>query len=445
MYAVGLLVGIVAVSAFEATRTGKACSPDDMSCDEEARPQKGTAMLQVQHRGMKALDVLHMTHPVDMLADDMAIDASTEPLLPELETTTGNCTCTSHCFSSMWDHHTCDYCKVKGTCGQWGMTGNWDYCAFPEAAAYEAQTHEAKQAELWQKLTASDALGKSAEPKGTLGSVGQMLTESMRTTFDSHRDVLPRGRTKVIHAQGAHCLFELEVSAGSAFTGALASGARTGLLRMGSASSLDHTYPQDVAMFPGLGIKFLRSGRPSANFVILRSAGPGGSYNFFDGSFSNHVAPPDALQALGKFQQASDCIAMVGLSDLCSFTQAGEAVPEPRFPFQLIFKPSGNVSFPNRKLTDAELLDQLSGIPVGSHLFSVYARAAPDSDEIPLGRLTTRTQCVRSLFGDAKLGFAHQRMEEDFALRPDWIPKVKSKGCAPTAAPPKKWQCPGVK
>ena len=48
--------------------------------------------------------------------------------------------------------------------------------------------------------------------------------------------------------------------------------------------------------------------------------------HFYGSVFSNHVTPPDELVALGKFQQASGCINMVGLSDACSYTQAGEKV-----------------------------------------------------------------------------------------------------------------------
>ena len=69
-------------------------------------------------------------------------------------------------------------------------------------------------------------------------------------------------------------------------------------------------------------------------------AGPGGSWNYFDGDvpMSNHVAPAAALVKSGKFQQASGCIDMVGLSDACSHTQAGTKVESPVFPFEIMFK-----------------------------------------------------------------------------------------------------------
>jgi len=214
---------------------------------------------------------------------------------------------------------------------------------------------------------------------------------------------MPTGRTKVIHAQGVMCQFDLAVQSTSPFTGVLSPGKQSGLIRLGSASSLDGLHPPHVpTVFPGFGIKFLRSGVRSANWVSLRKTGPGGSYNYFDSTFSNHVAPDDALVKLGKFQQASGCIDMVGLSDACTYTQAGKKVNEPVFPFEVWFEPTGSVSFPDKR---------------------------------------------KSLFSDLDLFFRHQRMEEDFAMRTEWIPEMEALGdstCTATVGPISQWQCPHV-
>merc|ERR1719386_37516 len=105
---------------------------------------------------------------------------------------------------------------------------------------------------------------------------------------------------------------------------------------MGSASSLDKT---GAPPFPGLSFKFLRTGVHSGNFVALRASGPsGGGYSFFDQEFSKIVNPPAALKALMKFDQASDCIAMVGLSDLCSYSQDGTPAENIQFPYDILFE-----------------------------------------------------------------------------------------------------------
>merc|ERR1719471_447217 len=111
-------------------------------------------------------------------------------------------------------------------------------------------------------MTSPENVGKSGPLQDPISVVHQMVTESMRTTMDMHRDVLPIGRTKVIHAQGVHCKFELNVAEGSGYTGIFSPGIKEGIIRLGSATGVTV-----AGMFPGLGIKFLRDGVTSANFV----------------------------------------------------------------------------------------------------------------------------------------------------------------------------------
>jgi len=249
------------------------------------------------------------------------------------------------------------------------------------------------------------------------------------------------------------CQFDLSVQSSSPFTGILSPGKQSGMIRLGSASSLDGLHPPHVpTVFPGFGIKFLRSGVRSANWVSLRQTGPGGSYNFFDSTFSNHVAPDSALIALGKFQQASGCVDSVGLSDACTYTQDGEKVDDPQFPFELWFEPTGAVSFEDKRKENFQLLAELAGIPDGSELFTVHAFMSPADKlagkEITIGTLTTTGTCHQSKFGDLDLFFRHQRMEEDFAQKPEWIPQMAALGqvaCLATTGPIAQWQCPHIK
>lgn len=187
----------------------------------------------------------------------------------------------------------------------------------------------------------------------------------------------------------------------------------------------------------------------SADWVALRTTGDAGSYNFFEDPFSNHVAPNPALVKLGKFQQASGCIDMVGLSDACTYTQDGKKSSKPVFPFQVTFEPTGKVSFPDKKKKNADMLKELASIPDGTDIFTVYGFASPTDKKqgknITIGTLTTTGACHQTLFGDLNLFFRHQRMEEDFALAPEWIPEMKALGdsvCEATVGPVSKWQCP---
>jgi len=374
------------------------------------------------------------------------------PLSNPVDTTDLGCTCTSSCGASLTESfgHRCDWCWTADKCGHSGLRGYWDYCAYPQMDLFEAQSHTLKREQLWQKITDSSVVDKSGPAKDLAASVAGTLTESMITVFEDKREVMPKGRAKVIHSQGVVCQFKLAISSDSPFTGVLAPGDQAGLIRMGSATSLDGVAGQ---FFPGFGIKFLRSGVLSADWVALRITGPSFSppWDYFGAvPMSNHVAPAEALVKSGKFQQASGCIDSVGLSDACEHTQAGEKVEAPVFPFEIMFQATGNVNVTGFRTND-ELLQQLSGIPEGSTIYNVVAYATP-ADKVagkktPIGTLSTTSSCHRSLFGDLSLFFRHQRMEEDFALAPQWIPQMaplKDSACHATAGPISQWQCPRV-
>lgn len=361
---------------------------------------------------------------------------------PSRDKTVDGCTCTGPCGATADDGFACDWCNVQDGCGKSKLFGgNWDYCVYPEEEAFEAQDHVAKMNQVWTEMTAPDVVGKSGPMKDPFSTVGQMVAESMRTTMDNHRDVLPVGRSKVIHPQGVHCQFELNVGSDSEYTGIFSPGAKAGIVRMGSATSTEGSQ----GIFPGMGIKFFRSNVHSANFVALRSTGPGGSNNYFEGDLTNHVSPPSALRALMKFQQASNCISMVGLSDVCTYDQDGSQASRANFPYEIAFRSTSEFQLPNEKtLKNEKLLHDLSSIPVGTTIFDVYATSSPKATAKKLGSMKTNGKCVQSIFGDTKLAFKHQRMEADFNLRPEWIPDVNFGACEATAAPVSKWQCPFV-
>jgi len=399
---------------------------------------------------------LHADATSSMRGDDYGVQAtSTPPLKPSLSSTHEGCTCQTECGTNAREERSeCDWCYVIGNCGTSGYKGNWDYCTYPTQKPWEAQNYNDKTKQLWSRITDPSVVDQSGPAQGLSGAQNfvDIISTSMITAFDDQWDVMPTGRSKVIHAQGVMCQFELEVQSNSPFTGVLSPGKQSGLIRLGSASSLDGLHPPHVpTIFPGFGIKFLRSGVRSANWVSLRQTGPGGSYNFFDSAFSNHVAPDQALINLGKFQQASGCIDSVGLSDACTYTQAGEKVDKPVFPFELWFEPTGSVSFADTKKSNSDLLAELAGIPDGSEVFSVHAFMSPadkkQGKQTTIGKLTSKGTCHQSKFGDLDLFFRHQRMEEDFAQRTEWIPQMAALGqsaCAATTGPIAQWQCPHI-
>lgn len=329
------------------------------------------------------------------------------------------CSCKTNCAASLYENlANCDWCYTHGDCGIASINGYYDYCTYPTNQAYEAQSGSDKLAALWNQITSTP--GNGAYP-----NVLEILDESINTSFDDNWDVFPPGRTKDIHSMGATCQFNLIVNDASPYTGVFAPGTKAqGLVRLGSAQPVSTS----SGVIPGLGIKFMRDGVKSANFVALVTLSPlpGSSYNFFQSNFSNIIPPAAGFTAVlaKKFEQASTCPNMVGLSDICSYGVNGSTVSNVVFPYRVkLF--SSNVQFPTKAVDQSTMQSMLGSIPVGTSLFDVYAFASPLDDQndngILLGSMVTTSECLNSKFGDNSLFFRHQRVEDDWQLQPEWL------------------------
>lgn len=74
------------------------------------------------------------------------------------------------------------------------------------------------------------------------------------------------------------------------------------------------------------------------------------------------------------------------------------------------------------------LLDKLTAIPSGSHIFNVYARESPTATEEKIAEIYTDSEMVTSLFGDEQLFFRHWTANFDFESNPEWeafVPKYE--------------------
>ena len=114
-----------------------------------------------------------------------------------------------------------------------------------------------------------------------------LFKESVLTSFDNEWDVMPRGRVKVVHSIGGVCRFTLNIQ-NSIYSGLLKNGERTGIIRMGSARDVSAS----AGVKPGVALKFLRTGRLSANFFVMNTLNsiPNQNYNFFSYFTPRHRA-----------------------------------------------------------------------------------------------------------------------------------------------------------
>lgn len=253
------------------------------------------------------------------------------------------------------------------------------------------------------------------------------------------------------------CPFSVDISEDSSFTGILSPGKKVGLIRMGPAVE-----PDGSLMVPGIGVKFPRSNRHSADFLALHSVdGVAGNNRFFEIPLSTHVPaqPVGAKQkALAhKFKQATAEPGKLGISDLCRWDQDGDgdAVPDEslNFPFRLELQPTDMIkkSSANGKIqSGGEVLTVLEKIGPNVDLYDVYAvsnragdvwspiargwRVDRNLGRIYLGTMTTTAECKRSEWGDKSFFVRHQRIEEDWLLRRDFMTRVEQKAvCSSTS------------
>ena len=158
----------------------------------------------------------------------------------------------------------------------------------------------------------------------------------MVTTYENEWDWGPAGRDKFNHIVGAVCKFTLNIT-DSPYTGMLKDGIQTGLIRI----SLIQNSGMGNEYIPSAGVKFLRSGVKSANFVALPATLEDHTNNIFDPDYyplTNHVGfdfdpelpeefDPDTYnssnlrssQTKTKLLQGDNCLSVVGLSDMTRY------------------------------------------------------------------------------------------------------------------------------
>ena len=273
-----------------------------------------------------------------------------------------------------------------------------------------------KQDLVWTEVKADSRLG-AYHPEA-------MLTESVVTTFENQWDVMPAGRVKVIHGIGAVCPFSIDITEQSKYTGIFQPGQVSGLIRMSPGA--DFTSFITPGLTPAAAMKFLRTGVSSANVVFINSLLPmeNDNHNFFAIPLRNHV-PDESDTAstilLEKFCQTGHCVSKVGLSDICSYDQDGNYQPMPIFPFKIEVVP-GDVSFQENKPNSMEdFMSQFRTITMGTKIYGLKAYESPDDFEGTfLGNVVTTDTCTSSFYGDTKLFFKHQYIEEDIKLKPEW-------------------------
>ena len=194
---------------------------------------------------------------------------------------------------------------------------------------------------------------------------------------------------------------------------------------------------KDAKLFPCVAVKALRGrGKASGNLLFAGAKTGHASTDFFAHGVSTHLTKklPVALKhMLRYFSKYTPHPLSLGISDWAA-SDADGAVPDaPDFPWCLALSPVARLPpLPPSAGHDA-FLDALLTLEAGTHLYDVYAVPSPArlaaTDPPPLervGRLVTTSKMVPSPPGSPVV-FKHQAKEEDYALRPGWVPELSAK------------------
>ena len=232
--------------------------------------------------------------------------------------------------------------------------------------------------------------------------------------FDTVGDELACTRTgcrhKTIHPIGTVSKAQWISEGSHPYTG-MFRGADSGFTRLSVAAPVDTKTPNSR---PGVGVKLLRDGMDSANFVSMFSVDGQPDLNFFANDFSNHI--PDvksaALKPLeSRFATATDWIQTVGLSEMASWDQNGKAEAKPVFPWKLHMVPNAEFEFASTVAEGyTDFRDDLMTISEGSTLWDVYAWDNPEElggTEQLIGKIVTASEMTTSSWSDEHLYIRH--------------------------------------
>lgn len=149
---------------------------------------------------------------------------------------------------------------------------------------YLALSRKDKSDKIWGKVTESTE-------SGGWHLAGALIVDQA-PVFDTTGDELACAwngcRNKTIHAQGTTAKIQWVSQGSHPYTG-MFKGADTGFIRMSVAKPVDTKTPN---LAPGMGIKLLRDGVDSANFVAMFGVDGQDDLNWFANDFSNHIPDP---------------------------------------------------------------------------------------------------------------------------------------------------------
>lgn len=287
---------------------------------------------------------------------------------------------------------------------------------------------------LWQRIEESiysptDRPPLAPPPLGQLGrALGVVRRSGLRVTLERSDDLMPSGRPKVIHRQGAVAMASFVIDDHSAYSGILAPAdeSAVGVVRMSLATPPGPTR----GIVPGLAMKILVSGEPSLDLLAMQHTnGQGHDVDLFSNTMTHDLFDTHKYLRRGQrlmgilFARVSKQPRRLSIDHFVRWQADGTEVPsEARHrPHRLIFVPSREVrNHFDRYPAGTDFRTVLSDIKPHTTLYSIEAEernASSASSTQVIGRIIAATGFVSAEVGD-NLFFRHMQNNAD--LQPDF-------------------------
>lgn len=278
-----------------------------------------------------------------------------------------------------------------------------------------------KQSTLWGKAvkTKFEKLPKFNN-LGLMQFLAMTFQElSLKTNLQS--DVAPKGWKKYLHRRGVLAKVKIVSKENNPYTG-IFSGAECALLRL----SITYNPKDSRPMAPGLALKVLRDGVPSANVSALYTLeGQERDFNFLKNPLSNIVPMGDSIGTKlihRLFKRVTSYPEQLKLADMGKIDEKGEKIATPKTPIQLFFVPNKNLSFSSE---EHDIREDFLKLKAGQDLYTIYAlESLPKSFDYesyqekdikdlvararPIADIITTSEFISSEFGDEGIFFRHE-------------------------------------
>jgi hypothetical protein len=278
---------------------------------------------------------------------------------------------------------------------------------------YQSLSAQQKQDAIWAEVVKNPyPLNALPTESASIFSLISILIPSYLTqAFTWVSDEMIQGRQKLIHTYGTAAKISFNIDSRSIYTGIFRPGNYSGIIRS-SVGAIDPTN-----FIPGVAVKVLLDGQPSANmFTLFSLDGQKENFNYFANSFVTTIPDPQSLPlkilsrvfALGLLALpggASERPESENNSPVYQHAQINEHPAAVYAPYKVTYIPNPALGWDPADRTDFRA--KLAEVPAGVKLWDIAVRRTKTSADEVIGEVILQSEFVASPYQDQTLYFQH--------------------------------------